>query len=505
MKLVASVPSVSVSISGSELDSGAMACLDSVRVQQCLGMPSQCELVFSDPGVDLQNHPPLPGSDMLVHVGQENEPLFSGELSAVELDYGPGNQRHLRIRGYDRLRALHRRWSVRAHVQTSLHEVVTELTSGLGVHVETPARTLSWPRMIQTHQSDFELLMELTAQVGLYPYLDGSVLKLIPLRGNGSSTELELGQNLLEAQFEANIDPDAESVSISGWNPLQAEAFTGEARNPERGYDVGVGRDLSGFSGKDRQEIPDRAAINDDHLDAIARSHLEHRAARMVVFRGVADGQSSLRPGARVEVANVAEQFAGTYTLTAVTHSIDSYQGFLSNLSTYPPPLHHADQYTRIGIGRVTQVNDPENAGRVRVAFPTLNNVESEWLQVMCPGAGAGKGLMMVPEVNDLVLVLFAHGLPGQSIVLGGLYGPEGPEDPGVHQDRVSRYTMRTRGGQLIRLDDDEQSLTFETADGNRIELTPDLVSLIAATDLDIAAPGRRISIRGQQIDFERS
>lgn len=505
MKAVTSVPSVSVSISGGELGSGAMACLESVRVQECLGLPSQLELVFSDPVDDLLNDPPSPGADILVRVGQENEPLFTGELSALEIEYGPGNQQQLRIRGYDRLRVLARRWSVRAHVQTSLHELINELTDGLGVSVETASRSLSWPRMIQTHQSDFELLTELTAQVGLYPYLYGSVLKLVSLQGYWSSATLELGRNLLEAQFEANVDPESGSVSVSGWDPLKTETHTGIARDPERGYDVDAGHDLSGSSGTEGYEIADRAAMSNGHLDSIARAHLEHRAARMVVFRGVADGQCSLRPGARVEITNVAEKFTGTYTLSTVTHTLDSQHGYLSSLSTFPPPLHDEEQHTRIGIGRITQVNDPENAGRVRVMFPTFDNIESEWLQVMSPGAGAGKGLMIVPEVDDVVLVLFAHGLPGQAIVLGGLYGLDGPVDPGIHEDRVSRYTMRTRGGQLIRLDDDERSLTLETADGNRVQLTPDLFSLVAATDLDIAAPGKRISIRGEQIDFERS
>jgi hypothetical protein len=84
----------------------------------------------------------------------------------------------------------------------------------------------------------------------------------------------------------------------------------------------------------------------------------------------------------------------------------------------------------------------------------------------------------------------------------------------------VNRYTFMTPGAQRIRLDDKAGSIQFENGSGDFILLTPDEVrfgdsrgSLIelgtgrcrihSAVDLEIGAPGKRVTISGQAIDFE--
>jgi hypothetical protein len=60
-----------------------------------------------------------------------------------------------------------------------------------------------------------------------------------------------------------------------------------------------------------------------------------------------------------------------------------------------------------------------------------------------------------------------------------------------------------TPGGQKVRLDDERGSLRVEDSHGSFVELAPDRVTLHAATELEISAPGRRVVIRGQAIDLE--
>ncbi len=59
----------------------------------------------------------------------------------------------------------------------------------------------------------------------------------------------------------------------------------------------------------------------------------------------------------------------------------------------------------------VTDNNDPDNIGRVKVKFPWLgDDVESWWARIAAPGAGPDYGIVWVPQVNDEVLVGFLHG-----------------------------------------------------------------------------------------------
>jgi phage baseplate assembly protein gpV len=151
----------------------------------------------------------------------------------------------------------------------------------------------------------------------------------------------------------------------------------------------------------------------------------------------------------------------------------------------------------------VTHVNDPDGLGRVKVSLPTYGDIETGWMGVLGLGAGKGKGLVMLPDVGDEVLLLLAHEDPEQGIVLGGLYGPGGPVDPGVVDGATRRYTLVTSSGHSIRMDDAKKVFRIEDSTGSFVEMTPSKVTLHSKVDLDIKAPGKRIVISGQAIDFE--
>ncbi len=154
--------------------------------------------------------------------------------------------------------------------------------------------------------------------------------------------------------------------------------------------------------------------------------------------------------------------------------------------------------------GVVTQIDDPEGLGRVRVALSAYERVETDWINVVSVGAGAGKGLMIQPDVNDGVLVLLAHEDPAQAVVVGGLYGASGTPDTGIEGGAVKRYTLLTPGNQRVTLDDSGQVIRLENSDGSAIELSPQRVTIHAARDLQIEAPGKAIVIRGNTIDFQQ-
>jgi phage baseplate assembly protein V len=231
---------------------------------------------------------------------------------------------------------------------------------------------------------------------------------------------------------------------------------------------------------------------------------LDIRAAREVTLWGVAEGDPALRPGTPIDVRGVTDALIGRYVLTAVTHTLNSRVGFISELSTLPPVPHERARSAVVALGVVSRVDDPENLGRIRVSLPAYGEVETDWMNVLSAAAGSDKGLMMLPDVGDHVLLLFAHEDPGEGIVLGGLYGMPGMPDSGVEGNRVRRYTLLTPGGHRICLDDARRVIHVEDSSGSYLDLAPGKVKVHAAADLDIEAPGRSVTIRGQKIDFER-
>jgi phage baseplate assembly protein gpV len=243
---------------------------------------------------------------------------------------------------------------------------------------------------------------------------------------------------------------------------------------------------------------------DDRQAEALAQAELDAGVAREVTMEGVAEGDPRLRPGTRVEVRGVAATLTGSYVLTGVTHTCDAHKGFVSQIDTAPPPSRVWNTDATATLGVVTQLDDPERMGRVRVSLPAYGNVETDWLGVLATGGGAGKGLIALPDVGDQVLVLFTQQETAQGVVLGGLYGVNGPPDSGLEGGAVRRYTLQTPGGQRLQLDDGRKVIRIENSDGSYVELAPDRVRLHARRDLEIEALGRAVVIRGQSIDFEK-
>jgi phage baseplate assembly protein gpV len=499
------MPQVTVEIAGRALAPAECAVLGEIRVQQRLSLPTLCELTFFDePGRDgFISHRVL-GLTLKVALKDAAPALFDGEITAIEYGYEPDRGRTLRVRGYDRLHRLRKRRPIRAHVQVNLADLAKELVGDLGLEVEAPSATPCWKHVIQ-RQSDFELLADRSEVCGLYFTLRDCTLHLLSLEGLGEAVPLRLGESLIEAHIELNSDPCCRTVTTAGWDPLRVELHKGRADAARVGRSIFADIPPEWVDGNPECTLVSRVAQDDREAETLAQAELDRCVAREASLRGVAEGNPRLRPGTPIQVDGVAPAVAGRYVLTAVTHRIDNEHRFVSELSTCPPASRARADGTIAVLGVVTRVNDPEDRGRVRVTLPAFEEVETDWMSVVTVGSGAKKGLVMLPDAGDQVLVLCTQEDPAQGVVLGGLFGSLDLPDSGVEGEAVRRATWVTRGGQQIQLDDQRKSVRVRNSDGSYLLLTPGKVSLHAAADLDLEAPGRTVRIRAAAINFEEA
>src|SRR5439155_1194484 len=88
-----------------------------------------------------------------------------------------------------------------------------------------------------------------------------------------------------------------------------------------------------------------------------------------------------------------------------------------------PMPSEGSATLFGVEIALVTNLQDPQKLGRVKVCFPRMSGMpESDWARVVQPAAGPGRGFYWLPEVNDEVLVAFEMGQPNRPYVLRGLW-----------------------------------------------------------------------------------
>ena len=505
MSSVALLPDFTVELDGQSLLQDAAATLEEIHVRQCLSQPSLCELTFHlpmDPVASLEAV--STGAQLRVTAGPQSSVLFDGEVTGLEYTYSPSSGQIIRVRGYDALHRLRKRQPIKVYQEVTPSDLTSELIANLGLSLEAEEPGPVFPRIIQYNQSDFEILASVARRAGLYFTLRGNVLHLVTLQGTGDAVPLDLKSTLHEARVEVNAEHSCRSVVAHGWDASRVEEHQGRAQQPRSGRDVQASAPPDKFGADGMRTLTGEAFPDDRYADAVAQAELDVRDAREVMLWGVAEGNPDLMPGARVSISDLGTNLSGQYVLTEVTHRFNRSSGFVSEISSAPPASERQSKSAFAAWGKVTNIGDPENLGRVQVTLPAFGEVETGWMGVLAAGAGNGKGMVSLPDVGDEVLVLFVNGELSHGVVLGGLYGLHGPGDYGVEGSAVRRYTWATPGGQKVRLDDSGESIRVENKGGSFVDLSPQKVLLHSAVDLLVEAPGREVVIVGERIDFRK-
>ena len=262
----------------------------------------------------------------------------------------------------------------------------------------------------------------------------------------------------------ANLTPE---VEVRFWDPKGAQAVVGN---------TGIRSDTAKISGQDPAALADsfggmslplgitlpaipglpslgsepssKAFLVVDHplasgsaasgaADEMAKGVAEHIASAFAEAEGYAVGNPDLQAGAQVEVAGVPDTFAGTWTVTNARHVFDENEGgyhtrfwvsgrhdrSLLGLTSMGASQGLPARIPGLVCGLVTNNNDPDTSGKVKVALPWLSpQYESDWARVVQFGAGKTSGAYFTPEVGDEVLIGFEFGDPRRPYVLGGLF-----------------------------------------------------------------------------------
>lgn len=107
--------------------------------------------------------------------------------------------------------------------------------------------------------------------------------------------------------------------------------------------------------------------------------------------------------------------------------------------------------------GIVCQNKDPDNLDRIKVRLPELDGGDTDqthWAQLLTPMEGKKFGWYTLPDVDDVVVVMFIAGDISQPVIVGGVwsktdFSPE-PNEDGANNFRG----YRSRCGHRLILDD---------------------------------------------------
>jgi uncharacterized protein involved in type VI secretion and phage assembly len=164
---------------------------------------------------------------------------------------------------------------------------------------------------------------------------------------------------------------------------------------------------------------------------------------------------------------------------------------------------------SQLVLGIVTNNDDPDGMGRVRVKYPALGSeLEGTWARIAGPSAGKERGLLMLPVPGEEVLIGFEHDDTTRPYVLGSLYN--GHDQPGddllldkdgsfglksdqkIYTESKQDYTIKSGGKLVVEIGDDVQ----EKVQKDWTNETTGKASLKATQPFEIE--GQNVTITGQ-------
>ncbi len=274
--------------------------------------------------------------------------------------------------------------------------------------------------------------------------------------------------------------------------------------------------------------IPIHFSMNEKDLEQITTLRQNLHLSELVVLTGTSS-RPDLRVGSTINVADprLGFDFTGTdnygeYIITSLTHHISGErEEYLNHFEAIPkdaviPPLLTSPDppLCEMQEAEVVENNDPKSLGRVRVQFMwqkelTGDDSKTPWIRVAAHSSGGDKGLYMIPEKGDTVLIAFQHNHPERPFVLSSVYHAE--SKPEHHDPENLKKALKTKGGHELLMNDEKgkesMALTspFDfsaTAGGGKMNMTAGTeMNMTAGADTNMTAKSK-ITIKSESGDI---
>jgi uncharacterized protein involved in type VI secretion and phage assembly len=474
---------VTVKVDGAETDGTLNHLMQEFVFEDSVHVPDMIELRYADPNRAFPEGTPFDiGKELVVKLNAPGaEPTeFKAEITALSARY-VGGVYTMTVRGLDKMHRLHRgRWT-KTYVDVKASDVFSQIVGQQGLSAGTvDATDVTFPFITIMNESHFSFLRRLAADnARVLSFSDGKVhfkKRKAPL----TPIQLSPAASLQDLEVVVTTADMTSDVKVLGWDTKQKRSA--EKEGPVKATSIkltnGTVAAIAGKyqASKSATVLASPVFADTAHATAIAEGAAEVIGGGFAEIHGRATGEPGIRAGTSIELVDVPKAFLGQFVVSGTRHVLNPHDGYTTEFTV------SSDQDRSLlgmsaggrrdagpsGVvpGIVTNIEDPEKLGRVKVAFPWLDPAhESAWARTMIVGGGKDRGITFIPSVDDEVLVGFLDGDASHPIVLGGLYNgkdnfPDGdpkvasgqPRQRGLYTDKQGIVFVDKSGSESIQL-----------------------------------------------------
>jgi phage protein D len=437
------VASFEITVDGAPLAPDQRNRIKEIRVVDHLRLPDVCTIHITYPRGDGVDSMPFDvGKPLEVRLGaaaaQVPSPLFRGEIMTVEPEFGSGGCAVI-VRAFDRSHRLHRSRVVRTFQNQTSSDIVSAVVAEAGLSADCEASGEAHEFVQQDNETDWDFVWRLAERVGFEFVVEDEVAHF---RRPATDDPVELTWPVTLRSFRPRVTAvqQASEVTLRAYDPKTKETIVSQATTPVQVAQIGLTRDaVASVFGSSAVHVATEPVATGAEGDALAQALLDKLANGYVSAEGSGPGNPRIKAGVTIRVDGVGERFGGTYRVATSTHVLRGggrYETHFANAPTHTilgavgGGTGTPSFGSQLVVGMVTNNDDPEGMGRVRVSFPALSpDVEGAWARIATLGAGNQRGTVMLPQVGDEVLIGFEHDDTARPYVLGSLFN--GVDQPG--------------------------------------------------------------------------
>jgi phage protein D len=470
-----------------------------ISVESSLHLPDVATLALHDARLKWIDDARLtPGKtiEIAAKFGQGEQTIFDGEIIEIEPEFAADIPRLL-VRAFDRLHRLARGRHVRTFQNVTDGDLVQKIAGEVGLSAKVGPTPEVHQFVFQTNQTNLTFLQTRAAALGYLLYVRGTTLHCEAPNPGGSPAEVQWSQTLSEFRPHMTTIRQLTGVTARGWDPMKKREIVGQAQRDSVSPKIGEARNggamaQQAFRLNATTLVADRPIRTQTMADTLAQATADRLGGGFVEAEGVCGGNPKINAGAALTISAVGHRFSGTYFVTGATHLYSAEQGYTThfNVSALQPstflslmPQEETNPVPPgLVIGIVTDNDDPEGLGRVKVKYPWFSPEHaSDWARVLAVGGGPNRGVQFMPEINDEVLIGFELGDMHHPYVLGGLWNgldkPPLKTDKAVSGGKVWQRAIYSRTGHFVALvedgiESDKDYILIETARGRAIRMT---------------------------------
>ncbi|MEJ2307791.1 MAG: contractile injection system protein, VgrG/Pvc8 family [Gammaproteobacteria bacterium] len=288
-------------------------------------------------GPDFQWQQMALGDAFSIAFYDEEQVVFSGEITAIEERYGLGTPQ-LVLLVEDSMHRLAKSRRSRAFEEMSPDDVISEIanTHGIRADVQISSGSGDW---YQINETDYNFLQRIVVRWDLAARIvDGDTLRIRPEEATPDPMRVSPQANALEVRIIADLNHRFQSTGIRGWNFSSGEQIEDQADALQPAPGGTVATDLLDDLGWSEEEwLGAPHPRTPDEAREWSAAAFRRQARHFVHGEILMQGSPELKTGSEIELEEVSDRISGRYRVVNLCHRFDSASGFVSHLRVERP------------------------------------------------------------------------------------------------------------------------------------------------------------------------